>query len=144
MRYTWKRTIITWLATALALMAAFALKIGAVDKFPTLVGEKTYYLDDTSSQALQKDVLGMKDVFRVRGQSVTLVGTESADVMQTLLKEYDAIVLMEEYASGVTSYYCYSPRLGDCVGVGGERVNLHIAVAAERCVVGTPIIFGGF
>jgi hypothetical protein len=42
------------------------------------------------------------------------------------------------------SYYAFSPNLPNGTQVQGKKINLHIAVSAERCTVGTPIIFGGF
>ena len=41
-------------------------------------------------------------------------------------------------------YYLYSPGLGGGVSLGGQRVNLQIAVRDGQTVAGTPLIFGGW
>ena len=49
-----------------------------------------------------------------------------------------------EKVGDVLSYYGYAQGLRDTLCLDGYAVNLHVAVTDERCVVGTPIIFGGF
>ena len=53
-------------------------------------------------------------------------------------------LLFTEKAGDVTNYYYYSPRLGECVLLSGQAVNLHIALRGESGCAGSPLIFGGY
>ncbi len=135
-----KNCINTLLSMAVALLVGLCFLGVRATRFPTLKGERTFYLDSPSSQAKAVSALSLLDAFRVRGESVLLGEEEAEEVLASLAAE----VLFIEEAGGVRSYYCYSPKFYDFVQVGEYLVNLHVAVGEERCVVGSPIIFGGF
>ncbi|MBQ9730140.1 MAG: YwmB family TATA-box binding protein, partial [Clostridia bacterium] len=116
--------------------------------FSFLSGVRTYYLYSPSSQAKTTQTIRFSELFSVKGESVAVdlsSGTPKS-VMERLLKETGAEVVLVEKVGGVQSYYCHSKRLGETVLVGGYAVNLHVAINEEetRMVVGTPIIFGGY
>ena len=142
MLYSWKRSVAIFVSALFVLAIGVGLKCGNVDRFSAVDGEKTYYLFDASSQALQKRTLRFRDVFFVRGQSVAFENAELE--IESLLQEYAAQTLVMETVGNVTSYYCYSPVFGAGVSVNGYEVNLHIAKSGTRYTLGTPIIFGGF
>ena len=133
-----------WLATLFSclffLAVAFALRLQFLLPLSTLTGERTYYLNSPSSQAVCVRSLGVKDIFRVRGQSVRLdiplAPTEIAE-------RYGASLVKTERTGDIVSYYYrVSGRGGVCVD--GEIVNLHIAVSPTQTMVGAPLIFGGY
>ena len=137
----------------LALIVCFLLGAGVktVNTFrlSELTGTRTFYLQSKSSQALVKHELTLGDIFRIRGESVELV-LESEDAKNPyafacqIAQSYDAELVARESLGGSVSYYFYSPRWENGAMVAGQAVNLHIAVRGDRCVVGSPIIFGGF
>lgn len=131
------------IATILAVFLFAVIYLSNVCKLAAVDGAHTYYLDAPSSQALQKKSLSILDTWRVRGESVRI---ENADVsvVDTLLEELHANVLWVEEVDGVTSYYCYTPLWRGGVMIGKRTVNLHIAYSNNCCVLGSPIIFGGF
>ena len=140
--------------TLLKTMAALALVCGVgmgiyvmnACKLRGIDGEREFFLDSASSQGLRKESLSLRDFSRIRGESVrfALNGEAGGNVLQNLLDEYGATVLFSEDVGGVVSYYCYTPKWGNCIDVGGQTVNFHVALSEETCAVGTPIIFGGF
>ena len=145
MRYNLKNVCKTMFAVLICLAVGGAFYIKNSFLLRELTGERTFYLHSKSSQGLMKTELGVLDLPYRTGESVryalTISGeSEAARVLQT----YGAELLWTEEACGVTSYYALSPRLGAGIWVNGRLVNLHIAVGGEQCVVGTPIIFGGF
>lgn len=103
----------------------------------------TFYLGESSSaRAVASDmpVLDKLLLGNVRGESAEYEG----DRYEELKARFRAELLFSEKADGVENYYLYSPVLGECVEIGGKKVNLHIAVRKESTAVGTPIIFGGY
>ncbi|MBQ7369114.1 MAG: hypothetical protein IJW60_05360 [Clostridia bacterium] len=141
-----KNFIMLLLACVFTLASFVAVKAGRVCKLSALLGERTFYLDSVSSQALMKRDLSLTDVFRVRGESVAFATDEGGALAQRLIGEYGGKLLFTETVCGVASYYVYVPAWGGGVALYGQYVNLHIAIdeAAGRCAVGTPLIFGGF
>ncbi len=127
---------------------ALLLSVGVVvcvwgmgaSRFAFCKGERTFYLHSPSSQAKMQSSLSLLDIARVRGESVLVAEEEGLALIQSLSAE----VLFVEDAGGVRSYYCYTPAYYGGLRVGEYLVNLHIAVGEGRCVVGSPIIFGGF
>jgi hypothetical protein len=108
-------------------------------------GERIFYLNSSSSQGLMKNTLCFRDLPRVRGESVCFMHQINAqDLALQIFKDYDAEVLFVERVGDVISYYGYAQGLGEVLCLDGYIINLHVAVTNERCVVGTPIIFGGF
>jgi hypothetical protein len=111
-------------------------------------GKRTFYIKNASSQALQKENLGIFDIFKVKGESVRFDFKADEKNAETLAQEicqvYQAEIVKIERVYGAVSYYAYSPKLGGGVAVDGKKVNLHIAVGETQAAVGTPLIFGGF
>ena len=137
--------------TAFALCSAcfFALSFlcARACKLKETQGTRTFYLQSPSSCARQTEQLKLFEVFFVQGESVRFCVAEE-EKMETLardiLKEYNAVLVCEEEACGVISYYAFSPNLYQGVQINGKKVNLHIAVKKGEVAVGSPIIFGGF
>lgn len=136
------------LALAFAIGAFFCVKAAHISKLSFLQGERAYYLDSRSSQSLIKTELAAWDLFRVKGESVcfTITGEkeEKGNFARSLVGRYGGEILFTEEIDGTVSYYAYIPAWGQGIALYGKQVNLHIAVSADTCKVGTPIIFGGF
>ncbi len=111
-----------------------------VSRFPALEGERTFYLYSPSSQATRTHTLSVKDLGKIRGESAQVEGITAEELMKTLRAE----LLFVEESAGARSYYCYTDEWTDGVYVGEYYVNLQIAERADGCVVGAPMIFGGF
>ena len=118
-----------------------------VEKFSDLQGERTFYLYNASSQSLQKHELSLSDIFSVKGESVQFFFSGEAKAeAERIAALYGGRILFKEEVLNVVSYYAYTPNFSDGVTVDGVKINLHIAFCKERgtCVVGSPIIFGGY
>lgn len=143
-----KNFLLTLTAVAFTLVAACAVKAGNVCKLQDIEGERTFYLNSPSSQALQAQTLRLSEFFSVKGESVCFTVENTAltskAFAETVAKRYHAEILFCENACGVSSYYGYTPLWKEFVVIDGRAVNLQIAIQGRRCVVGTPIIFGGF
>ena len=126
----------------LALGVAAALF--CVTRLPAFAQGENYelhYAPSSSAQAVVSDEPFItKLLHEVKGESVRYGG----DCYEELKSRYHAELLFSEEVCGVKNYYLYSPVLGSCVELGGEAVNLHIAVSREQTAVGTPLIFGGY
>lgn len=108
-------------------------------------GERMFYLDSSSSQSLMKSGLRFYDLPRVRGESVCFAHDEKPQTLALqIFQDYGGEVAFVERVGDVISYYGYARELRDSLCLNGYEVNLHVAVTDGRCVVGTPIIFGGF
>ncbi len=116
----------------------------SVQKFSMEDGERTYYLDSSSSQGFRTQALLFSDIYRVRGESVKIRLEEEG--AEKILKKYGATLVYTEEVAGVVSYYAYTPQFSDGVIVAGKKVNLHIAYkeGAREAVLGSPIIFDGY
>lgn len=146
-----KNAIRTMIALIVAAVFFLAVSYTRKDVFPSIKGERTYYLYSRSSNAAMEKNPSLADLFFVRGVSVQVSADESISpekFLADILQEFSAQVVLEEKVLSVTSYYAYSERLGRGVVVGGKTVNLHVAVSTREggvgIVVGTPIIFGGY
>lgn len=140
-----KNFIKLFVATVFALGVCVCVKGAHVSPISSLKGAHTYYLNATNSSALIKTDLSAMDLFRVRGESVCFTLNEEAEpFVFALVEEYNGKILFTEEVCGTRSYYAYVPTWKSGVAVNGVNVNLHIAVSENRCVVGTPVIFGGF
>lgn len=139
-----------YLAVAVVFSLAFVIGIKAVSvsKLSEIKGERTFFLDSASSQALMKTELALSDLGRVKGECVSFSINVCEGIRYALSEEiatrYGAEIQFIEECVGVTSFYAYTARWQEFILVDGKPVNLHIAVSKEKCVVGTPIIFGGF
>lgn len=141
------KTLLTT-AAALAIVCGVGMGVYVVNacKLRGIEGERVFYLDSASSQGLRKEELTLRDFSRIKGESVRfdLTDEDGETLANRLIEEYNATVLFTEEVSGVVSYYCYTPDWEECLELNGQRVNFHVAVSAEECAVGTPIIFDGF
>ena len=133
-------------AAALAIVAGLGVYITNACRLRAIDGERVFYLDSNTSQGLRKTELELRDYARITGESVHFArkGRGAEEIAQEVANRYGAKILFTEEAAGVISYYCYTDIWDNGVAVGGQTVNLHIAVAEEVCAVGTPVIFGGF
>ncbi len=138
-----KRILRTLMAFALAVGVLFFVWGAGVTRFQGITGTRTYYVYSASSQAEMKKVLSLRDLGNIRGESVSF-SWKKGNSVEALVESYGGRILFKEKSSGVTSYYCYTPKWTDGVWVEGQFVNLHIAVKGKRCVMGAPLIFGGF
>jgi hypothetical protein len=142
-----KNFISTVCALALSGVFVIGLYVKRVVKFEDLQGERVFYLDSASSQGLLKDKISWLDFPRVRGESVRYSRqeqTSNEEILRSIVEKYHATVLFSEEVDGVVSYYCYTDEWTDHVRVEDKKVNLHVAISTAQCVVGAPIIFGGF
>ncbi len=135
-----KRTVKTAIAFALAAGFFCLLRIAYAERFPTLEGERNYYLYSPSSQATIAEKLPVDKLGFLTGESVALDGGDPKEIFAS----YGAELLFVESAEGITSYYGYSDRLAGGKLIAGRLVNLHVAKKGTRVVVGSPLIFGGF
>jgi len=143
--YRLKRFFCQVLAVLLVALGLIAVRCVHATRLNAVEGERAYYLQSPSSNALVTASLDFADIFLVKGESVRFsFQGDGATVAKELIKSYRAQVLFEEEACGTHSYYCYAPTLGEGVRVNGVIVNLHIALRDGACAVGTPLIFGGF
>lgn len=144
--YKMKNYVFALLALVLSLCFCFGMRLGYVCKLSAISGTRMFYLDDTSSQSLRVARLGLKDISRVRGESVRFLMEDCSEreIVRVIVERYDAEILFTENACGTISFYCYAPALYTGVCVQGKTVNLHIAISNANCVVGSPIIFDGF
>ena len=110
-------------------------KLGQGESYTFYLGESSSARAVTARSPLAKLFLG-----EVKGESAVYRG----DCYEELVQKYGAKLLFTERAGGATSYYLYSPGLGGGVSLGGQRVNLQIAVRDGQTVAGTPLIFGGW
>lgn len=145
MRFGWKNCLYTMVAFALCLLfggGMYAMNCVLLEK---TAGERVFYLDSPSSQGLIKSKLRLYDVSRVRGESVSFTHQdEPQSLALQIFQDYGGEVAFVEKVGDVISYYGYAQDLGNALCLDGYAVNLHVAVTEGRCVVGTPIIFGGF
>lgn len=150
--YSVKKFVYLAAAVAFSLALAIGIRAVSVSKLSAIKGERTFFLDSASSQALMKTELALSDLGRVKGECVSFAINTfdggryalSEDIATEIATRYGAEIQFIEECAEVTSFYAYTARWQDFILVGGKPVNLHIAVSKEKCVVGTPIIFGGF
>ena len=151
-KHQFKNTIYLLFLLLMILPALLFIKAGNLSKFSSLPGDRVFYLNASSSQALQKERLTIPDLFLVKGERIALQieyleGDRyevSEKIARCVAEKFGAKILLKESASDVISYYAYAPSIKDYIRVGGYAVNLHVAVGNGRVVIGTPIIFGGY
>lgn len=134
---------------ACVVAGALAFGLFLFNAFPLneLDGAHTYYLYSPSSQAQMQTALCPFDALFLTGESVSFSkpqGKTDEEIIQTLVKQFNAEIVAKEEICGEVSYYAFSPNLQGGAFVQGVRVNLHIALSKEQCAVGTPVVFGGF
>lgn len=154
--YAFKGFLRCTLAATLALVVLLFAFVMRASAFSTLesraiglggrASTTEYYLYDPSSGAVRKTKLTLAELFWKEGESVRFVFSDGGaeEFMQSVLDCYNAEIRVREETGSTSSAYAYSLLLGKGLFVGGERVNLHIAVRGNAVAVGTPIIFGGY
>ena len=147
----WKQRLALFTALLIACAVLGSVRVANALPLSSLNGAHTYYTYSPSSQAQVQTKLNGLDFLHLQGESVTITLTEQDkcdlhSYTQTVFEKYKAQVLCIEQTNETVSYYGYSPMLKGGVTVQGKKVNLHVAFSKDhtRCVVGTPIIFGGF
>lgn len=135
-------------------------------RFSSAVGEdRVFYLQSASSQGLRTEVLQIKDLPNIRGESVRFyvsrqTGMEmSADgdtenlteeraraIAEEIAKTYGAEIIFTEKIGEIVSFYAHTLRFADGVAIYGAKINLHIAINLENSTgaVGSPMIFDGY
>ncbi len=102
------------------------------------------YLESASSLA-QIERVKKQDYYFLRGVKGESVCLESENFsLEKLLLDFDAQIKFTERTCDSEIFYAYSPQIKYLKTVGGEKVNLQIAVAKDRVVLGSPLIFGSF
>jgi hypothetical protein len=111
----------------------------------------TFYCDSSSSRAKTivctraAPLLKFFLAPRLTGESTVYPAAATADDVFAIAARYNAKLLFEEESAEVISYYFYTPLFKNGVSLGGQTVNLHIAVQPSGTIaVGTPLLFGGF
>lgn len=126
------------------LVAGCAFFLYLLYRSPVLEGGTmhTYYTEANSSAraVVSSSPLAKFSLGRVKGESAVYEGDRLAEFAE----KFDAKFLFSEEACGKTSYYLYSPALGEGVALGGRTVNLQIVCGGGQTAVGVPLIFGGW
>lgn len=155
------KTFLYALLACLVLIGSFVFfRAANVSHLSAWKGERTFFLDSASSQALVKAKLSLLDIFRVKGESVQIpigefdggryANKENIDgqvrdkIARVIADTYGAYPVLKESVCGVDSYYFCANELPMGIDIDGKKVNLHVAVTDEFVTIGTPIIFGGF
>lgn len=104
-----------------------------------LDGEYSYYSSDDEVTVVDKVPL-----FCARGkyERIDLAGDYA--LSERIIKRARAKVVKEESFDGVTVIYAYSPKISNYKLVGGEKVNLMIAVNSQKIAVGSPLLKGSY
>ena len=140
-----KNFISTSLALLLTLVLLFFTQSLSLCRFWNIEGKRSFYLQSLSSQAVIKEKILPWELFSLKGESVTFPCEDREQTLAEILQRYDAKALFKEEGAGDSySYYCFTKKWTDGVILNGQFVNLHIAFNGERCIVGAPMIFGGF
>ena len=89
-----------------------------------------------------EDAAELRRLFtRIDGESITL------DIKQStseILKKLQARQVSRDRIGDLTTIYAYSPKVPTYIIVDGERINIQIAQANNRTLIGFPIILGSF
>ena len=146
--YRLKNFVCVSITVLFVVLVFVGVKSAHISRLSAWKGDRTFFLDSASSQGLMKKELSFADLGRVKGECVSFQIKENEGGMsalkQKILEEYDAEILFMEKTGEVESYYCYTTLWQGGIFLNGVLVNLHFAFSQTQCVVGTPIIFGGF
>ncbi len=78
----------------------------------------------------------------LQGESFCFRGDRSSAFK--IIEELSANVLKAEDFGGIYIVYAYTQKLLSSTLIGGEKVNIQIAVNKNLVTVGTPLILGGY
>lgn len=136
----------TWCAVFIFVLACAVIYIENTTTLLGASGRYTYYLYSPSSNAQQTQTLCILDLPFVQGQSVKVEGVtrgEETEFLTAFAEDNQIEWLFTETFEGGVSYYGYTPNVTQKTMIYGQFVNVHLAVSDE-CVLGSPIIFGGY
>ena len=83
-----------------------------------------------------------KNLTYVCGEAIQF--SYSEQTVEKLLKKYSARKLFSESGESFTTHYYYTNKIPFYELIGGVKVNLQVSYCGDSCVVGSPIIYGGF
>ena len=157
MRLFWrvKRFIAVVLSGMFCVIFMLTVRFVNLTRLSDIDGERTYFLDSSSSQALRKSSISLQDVGRVKGERVNVAFSQEDGGRYASKEDYDRLaheiadkykakILFTEEVLGTVSYYAHTWIWSDGIAVNGQKVNLHIAIGESGYVVGTPLIFDGY
>ena len=112
--------------------------------FACYEGMHEVYLSSPSSNAeiISTSKEGVKNFISKRGEAVFVKGDDS--LVNEILERFNAKLVFVEKTDDRVCYYAYSREIRYSTVVGGERVNLHLAIGKGGVKIGAPIIFGSF
>ncbi|PWM75774.1 MAG: hypothetical protein DBX59_00585 [Bacillota bacterium] len=64
--------------------------------------------------------------------------------LQECIKYFQAEIIFTERVENTVSVYLYSPKIKRYKIVKGEKINLHVAFAAEYVALGSPLVYGSY
>ena len=105
-------------------------------------GEYTSYFSDYTQNCVDLGFCYAGDVCvgELIGESVEVIDLEVGAAIKLL----NAKVVRTEYINNVTVIYAQTNLIHKNVLVGGEKVNLQFAIKEDSCIIGWPLILGGF
>ncbi len=68
----------------------------------------------------------------------------SEQTLKSIIDKYSAKKLFSECGEGFETYYYYTNKIPFYELIGGVKVNLQVSYSTDICIVGSPIIYGGF
>ena len=119
LRYRLKRFITCAAATLVAFVLLTGVRVGNLSRFSALEGERVFFLQSASSQALRVKTLSLQDIGKVKGECIhfdlmayeggvyALNGILVEEFAQSIAKKYNAEIVMREDVCGVISFYAY-------------------------------------
>lgn len=85
-----------------------------------------------------------KNAENVKGECAFFTQKLSEEQINAFAKELNADLVFKECGENFKNYYFYSPRLPSFVVIGGEKVNVHAAVAESGTALAYPLAFGAY
>ena len=102
-------------------------------------GRYSYY-----STVDEVTVLDEAPLFSPRGEYERIDLSGGVEDANRIISRANAVVKAKESFDGLTVIYAYTTRISNFVTVGGERVNLMIAISDGRVAVGSPLLKGSY
>ena len=102
----------------------------------TSVSSEFVYAQSTNALAVKK---GLKYLC---GEAVEF--SYSEETVNQIIEKYSAKKLFSERGDGFYTEYYYTNKIAFYELIGGVKVNLQVSYSTDTCIVGSPIIYGGF